>query len=243
MSEHTSLLDKIAVITGGGTGIGRGMAIALAEVGAKTVICGRRIDRIETTAKEIERIGGECLAVKADISKEADVNRLIKSALDSFGRIDILVNNAGIDHDGQTHSLSVEDWDEVMAINLRGPFLATHAVLPGMRTRRAGHILNISSESGLNHYMGDAVYGLSKHALIDFGEYVQRENQDFNIRVNTICPGMVVTEMSAGAVGLDESECLYPEDIAELAIWLLTRRQNIKIGTPILIQTMVNPWK
>ena len=76
-----------------------------------------------------------------------------------------------------------------------------------------------------------------------FGEYVQRENQDLNIRVNTICPGMVVTEMSENSPGLNHAKCLYPEDIADLIIWLLTRRQNIKIGTPILIQTMLNPWE
>lgn len=243
MSEHTSLKNKVALITGGGTGIGRGIAVALASEGAKVIICGRRIDRIKATAQEIQQSGGDCRAVQADISDEADVERLVNFALGQLGHIDILVNNAGIGNGGQTHNLSTKDWDQVVATNLRGSFLLTRAVLPTMRERRSGHILNISSESGLNYYMGDTVYGLSKHALNDFGEYVQRENQDFNIRVNTICPGMVVTEMSAGAVGLDESKCLYPEDIAELAIWLLTRRQNIKIGTPILIQTMLNPWK
>ncbi len=107
----------------------------------------------------------------------------------------------------------------------------------------AGHIINISSESGIEYYTEDAVYGVSKHALNDFGEFVQRENQDFNIRVNTICPGMVVSEMTENSKGLDHEKCLYPEDIADLALWLLTRRENIKIGTPILIQTMLNPWE
>jgi 3-oxoacyl-[acyl-carrier protein] reductase len=243
MSEHTSLANKVAIITGGGTGIGHGVALALAQEGAKVIVCGRRRDRIESAAREIEQSGGECLAVQADVSVPADVERLVKTVMEKFGQIDVLVNNAGIVNDGQTHNISIKDWDAVMATNIRGPFLLTRAVLPIMREQRSGHILNISSESGLNYYMGDAAYGLSKHALNDFSEYIQRENQDFNIRVNTICPGMVVTEMSAGSVGLDESKCLYPDDIAELAIWLLTRRQNIKIGTPILIQTMLNPWK
>lgn len=90
---------------------------------------------------------------------------------------------------------------------------------------------------------GDSVYGTSKHALNALAEFVVRENQELDIRVNTICPGMVITEMSGNSIGLDHSKCLYPEDIAELAIWLLTRRKNIKIGTPILIQTMLNPWE
>jgi 3-oxoacyl-[acyl-carrier protein] reductase len=243
MSEHTSLRGKVAIVTGGGTGIGRGIAMALAAEGAKVVICGRRLDRIGSTAQEILKSGGVCVAVQADVSVEPDVERLVHGTIEQFGTIDILVNNAGIDNDGRTHDLKIEDWDAVMSTNLRGPFMLTRAVLPYMREKRSGHVINISSESGLNHYMGDAVYGLSKHALNDFGEYVQRENQDLDIRVNTICPGMVVTEMSAGSVGLDESKCLYPDDIAELALWLLTRRQNIKIGTPILIQTMKNPWE
>ena len=120
---------------------------------------------------------------------------------------------------------SVETWDEVMAVNLRGPFLMSRAVLPGMRERESGHIINISSESATTHYEGSGAYGVSKHGLNALSEYILVENQDKGIRVDTICPGMVVTE------------------IADLALWLVTRRPNIKIGTPILIQTMLNPWE
>ena len=130
-----------------------------------------------------------------------------------------------------------------MATNLRGPFLLARAVLPILQAKRSGHIINISSESGLEYYPGDGAYGISKHALNAMGEYIQRENQDYNIRVNTICPGMVVSEMTQDSPGLDHAKCLYPEDIADLVLWLLTRRPNIKIGTPILIQTMLNPWE
>jgi NADP-dependent 3-hydroxy acid dehydrogenase YdfG len=111
-----------------------------------------------------------------------------------------------------------------------------------MRAQRNGHIINISSESGLEHYPGNGAYGVSKHALNALGEYIQRENQDLGIRIDTICPGMVATPMSDSATNLDRDKCLTPKDIAELALWLLTRRTNVKIGRPVLIQTMENPW-
>ena len=129
-----------------------------------------------------------------------------------------------------------------MATNLRGPFLVSRAALPIMRRQREGHIIHISSEAGLEYYTESGAYLVSKFALNALGELMQLENQAHGIRVNTICPGMVVTEMSQDAPGLNHERCLYPEDIADLALWLLTRRPNVKIGRPLLIQTMLNPW-
>jgi NADP-dependent 3-hydroxy acid dehydrogenase YdfG len=237
------LEGKVAVVTGGGTGIGRGIAAAMAGEGAHVFVCGRRLDRIQKTAADIQAAGGFTRALQVDVTREQDVEQLVRAVIDAAGRIDILVNNAGVFEGGSLQEMRVDEWDQVMGVNLRGPFLMTRLVLPAMRQQRSGHILNISSESGIEYYLGDAAYGVSKHALNDFGEFVQREVQGFNIRVNTICPGMVVTEMTEKSSGLDQSKCLYPEDIADLAIWLLTRRENIKIGTPILIQTMLNPWE
>jgi NAD(P)-dependent dehydrogenase (short-subunit alcohol dehydrogenase family) len=231
-----------AIITGGGTGIGRGIAIALAKQGVKVVVCGRRDIPLDSVVQEILVGGGQALGVQADISQDKDVARVVSSALDVFGHVDILVNNAGISGGNAIHEHSIEEWDQIMAVNLRGPFLLCRAVLPIMRSKRNGHIINISSESGMEYYPQDGAYGVSKHALNALGEYIQKENQEFGIHVDTICPGMVVTEMTEHASGLDHTKCLYPEDIAELVIWLLTRRENIKIGRPVLVQTMKNPW-
>jgi len=237
-----SLSAKIAIVTGGGTGIGRGVALALAHEGAQVVICGRRKEPLDEVVQTIWRTGGNAAAVQADVSREQDVELILQTALETFDGVDILINNAGIGGGAPIHEHNIADWDRIMAINLRGPFLMARAVLPTMRARRSGHIINISSESGLEYYPGDGAYGISKHALNALSEYIQRENQDLNIRVDSICPGMVVTEMSENSPGLDHSKCLYPEDIADLVLWLISRRTNIKIGTPILIQTMENPW-
>ena len=242
-SDMLNLNGQTAIITGGGTGIGRGLALALAKAGVKTVLCGRRQQPLDETVQLIQADNGTAVAIQGDVSQEKDVCRIIDHVLQSLGRIDILINNAGISAGAPIHELDPRVWDAVMAVNLRGPFLMARYALPTMRRQHSGHIINISSESGVNYYPNDGAYGVSKHALNAFGEYLQRENQEHNIRVNTICPGMVISEMTMNSSGLDYEKCLYPEDMADLVLWLLTRRPNIKIGTPVLYQTMLNPWE
>jgi NAD(P)-dependent dehydrogenase (short-subunit alcohol dehydrogenase family) len=190
----------------------------------------------------IQQEGARGLAIDADVSDTQGVERIVTATVEHFGTVDFLINNAGIGGGGQIHEHDIEDWDRVLAVNLRGPFLMARMALPLMRAQGRGHIVNISSESGLEYYPGNGAYGVAKHALNALGEFIQRENQAFGIRVDTICPGMVVTEMTENTPGLDHAKCLYPDDIAELVVWLLNRRTNIKIGTPLLIQTMENPW-
>lgn len=238
-----TLTGKVAIVTGGGSGIGEGIAHALAAEGASVVICGRREASLARVAAAIGAAGGVARAVPADVAREDDVARLVGETVDAFGALHILVNNAGIDaSDAPIHEYSVAEWDRVMATNLRGPFLVSRAALPIMRRQREGHIIHISSEAGLEYFTESGAYLVSKFALNALGELMQLENQAHGIRVNTICPGMVVTEMSQDAPGLNHERCLYPEDIADLALWLLTRRPNVKIGRPLLIQTMLNPW-
>jgi len=239
----TRLNAQVAIVTGGGSGIGQGVAEALAREGAKVVVCGRRAEPLKRTVTAIEEVGGDGLAVQADVSQVEDVARLVRQTIEAYGRVDILINNAGIGGSGAIHEHDIDTWDRVMAVNLRGPFLTARAALPLMREQGRGHIVNISSESGLEHYHGNGAYGVAKHALNALGEYIQRENQELGIRVDTICPGMATTEMTENSTGLDHDKCLYPDDITDLVIWLLTRRPNIKIGRPVLIQTMENPWQ
>lgn len=240
MSELTG---EVCLISGGGTGIGAGIAKRFALAGAKVIVCGRRKDPLDQIVREVVDQGGEAQAITGDVSSEADVMRVVSEAARAYGPITILVNNAGISGGQEIDQQSPESWDRILNVNLKGPFLLSRAVLPGMRSSGRGHILNISSEAGLRYYSGSGAYGVSKHALNALAEHIQVENQEFGIRVDTICPGMVVTEMTEGRSGLNEDLCLYPEDIADLAYFLVTRRQNIKFGTPILIQTMRNPWR
>lgn len=239
----TNLTNQVALISGGGSGIGRAIAQVLARQGVKVAICGRRSEPLAAVEQSISAQGGQVLGVQADVSQADDVTRLVQTVVDTFGPIDVLVNNAGIGGGGFIHEHDLEAWDRILAVNLRGSFLLARAVLPSMRQRRRGQIINISSETGLEHYPGDGAYGVSKHALNALSEYIQRENQELGIRVNTICPGMVVTEMTQGNLGLNEAKCLQPEEIAELVLWLLSRQPNLKIGRPVLIQTMENPWQ
>ncbi len=239
----TDLKGKTALVTGGGSGIGAGIAVALGKLGVKVVVCGRRLDPLEKIVDQIKTGAGQALAVQGDVADENDVERIVETARKNFGTVDILINNAGIYRNGRIAEHKIKAWDQVMDINLRGPFLCSRSVLPEMQKQGYGHIINISSESGIEYYLASGTYGVSKHALNALTEFIQRENQEFGIRVDSICPGMVVTEMTEHSSGLDHHKCLYPQDIADLAVFLLSRRQNIKISTPIMIQTMLNPWE
>jgi NAD(P)-dependent dehydrogenase (short-subunit alcohol dehydrogenase family) len=237
-----SLTGLVAIVTGGGTGIGRGVALRLAEEGCRVAVFGRRREPLEATSKSMGRTGEPGLVLQGDVSNADDVRMVVEATVSQLGGLDIVVNNAGIGGGGVIHKHDLQRWDDVMAVNLRGPFLMARFALPIMRSQKRGHIINISSESALRHYAGNGAYGVSKHALNALSEYIQVENQDLNIRVDTICPGMVLTPMSEGSPGLDPAKCLMPEDIADLIVWLVSRRTNVKIGTPVLIQTMENPW-
>jgi len=187
------LNDSAAIVTGSGQGIGRAIALELAAAGVQVVVNDVNFDKAEETVELIRAAGGEGLAVQADVTEAADVDRLIKTAIDHFGKINILINNAGITRDSLLLRMKEADWDAVLAINLKGVFLCTKAVSKGMLKQRSGVIVNISSVVGLSGNAGQANYAASKAGIIGFSKSIAKEFASRGIRVNAIAPGYIST--------------------------------------------------
>ncbi len=190
------LKDKVAVVTGATRGIGRAVALALAAQGAYLVVVGTQAEKAAAVAAEIEQGGTRALGIGADISRGDDVERLVASAKEHFGRIDILVNNAGVTRDGLMLRMKEDDWDTVLDVNLKGAFLCTRGVARLMTKQRSGRIINISSVVGQMGNPGQANYCASKAGLHGLTRSNARELAKRQITVNAIAPGFIETDMT-----------------------------------------------
>ncbi len=190
------LTDQVAIITGASRGIGRCIALAMAEKGAKLVLSARSEDALLKLVDEIKATGGEAVAVVADVAKSEDADKLVAVANESFGRVDILVNNAGITRDGLLLRMKDEDWDAVLDTNLKGAFLCTRAVAKVMSKQRYGRIINISSVVGEMGNPGQANYSASKAGMIGLTKSNAKELARRNVTVNAVTPGYIVTDMT-----------------------------------------------
>jgi 3-oxoacyl-[acyl-carrier protein] reductase len=196
LTSESILRGRTALVTGGNRGIGRGVALALAGAGARVAINYRvRQEEAETAAGEIRALGGECTVVQADVSRAADVDRLVSTAESGLGPIDILVNNAGIARPQEMQSITEQDWDELIAVNLKSCFLMTQAVLPGMRARGWGRIINLSSVAAQVGGVVGAHYAASKAGLHGLTHFYASRVAAEGITVNTIAPALIETEM------------------------------------------------
>lgn len=215
------LKDKVALVTGGGRGIGREIAIVFAGEGAKIAISARSSDQLDEVVKEITDIGGDAIALPADVANEEDVHEIVEETMRKFGRIDILVNNAGILHPGPIVSVDSEEWRRVIEVNLLGTFYCSKAVTPILISRGWGRIINISSRSGKIGHPFMTAYCASKHGVVGFTKALAEELTPFNITVNAICPGLVDTDMATETVREQVGDKLIkPSQIAELALYL-----------------------
>ena len=189
------LSNRVAIVTGSGRGIGRAIALKLAEVGA-TVVVNDVDEAAKAVAEEIKAMGGQSLPVLADVSSSADVSRLVEETIAAYGKIDILVNNAGITRDQLLLRMPDEDWDKVLSVNLRSVFLCTKAVLRHMLKQRWGRIISLASIVGIMGNKGQANYAAAKAGIIGFTRTVAKEVASHGITANAIAPGFIDTEMT-----------------------------------------------
>jgi len=242
------LEKKVAIITGGGTGIGRSIALEFAKEGASVVICGRRETNLERVAEEIKALGKRSLAVVTDVSVKSQVQSMVKQTIDNFGSIDILVNNAGVIHAAPLVEVTETEWDEVIDINLKGVFLCMQAVAPYMVKQKYGKIINISSICGRGGALADgAPYCASKAGVILLTQVAAWELGPYNINVNNVAPGLVSTHMGSSrktkeefAQFLEERKngtTLHrvgkPEDIARTTVFLASEDSAFISGQTI----------
>jgi 3-oxoacyl-[acyl-carrier protein] reductase len=193
-----SFTHRVALVTGGSRGIGRAAASLLAGGGARVVLCARNAADAEAAAQGLRETGAEAIAVPADVADPRQAEAAVKVCLDKFGRLDVLVNNAGVRQDGLVLRMRDEDWDRVMAVNLKGAFHCTRAALRGMVRQRAGRIINVSSVVGVCGNPGQANYVAAKAGLIGFTKAVALEVASRGITANAVAPGFVETDMTAG---------------------------------------------
>ncbi|HEY5640558.1 MAG TPA: 3-oxoacyl-[acyl-carrier-protein] reductase [Dehalococcoidia bacterium] len=191
------LSGKVALVTGGSRGIGRSICTQLAEQGAAVAINYNQSAEQATDLKQkIEAAGGKAITVQADVRKPEDAERMIEETVAGLGRLDVLVNNAGFNRDTLILRMSLDDWDEVMELNLRAVFICTKAALRTMMKQRWGRIINIGSVSGLAGNAGQANYAAAKAGLVGFTRAVAREMGSRNITSNLVMPGLVITELT-----------------------------------------------
>jgi len=214
-----------AIVTGASKGIGRAIAVKLADLGYDLAVTARSHILLEDLAKTIESGGGQCLPLAMDLQEEQAPARIIEKVVSRFGTIDILVNNAGISHSGSATETDLDTWNRLHAVNARAPFFLCKAAVPHMKESPNPVIINIGSVVGFKGYPEQAAYASSKHALTGFTKVLAKEVQPMGIRVHLISPGGVHTEMvSKMRPDINTKELIGTEEIAELVEFLVTRK-------------------
>jgi NAD(P)-dependent dehydrogenase (short-subunit alcohol dehydrogenase family) len=242
------LQGKVALVTGGTTGIGRATAIALGAAGVKVVFSGRRDAEGEVTTKLIHETGAECLYVHSDASNEEDIKALVQKTIKTYGRLDCAFNNAGIESPAKPlHEHLIEEFDNLMAINVRGLFLCMKYEIQHMLTQGAGVIVNNSSTQGLFSYPGNSLYTASKHAVMGLTRSAALDYAKQGIRINAVNPGSITTELLDRAfkqlgISADDVKSLVPmgrvgqaEEVAQAVVFLCSDAASYITGQPLVI--------
>jgi NAD(P)-dependent dehydrogenase (short-subunit alcohol dehydrogenase family) len=245
------LNNKIALITGSGSGIGRTTALLFAKEGAKVAVVDISEENGKLTVADIQEQGGDAIFIKADVTKAKDVKKMVDQVIDHFGKLDILFNNAGISGVGALHELTEELWDRVVDVNMKGVFLPCKYVLPHMMENNSGTIINMSSAIAEIGLMRRAVYAATKGAVLTLTKCMQVDYAPYNIRVNALLPGTILTPFVENYLkesytdaeeGLNTirkrqlgGELGRPEDVAYAALFLASDESKFMMGSPLYI--------
>jgi len=239
-----SLEGKVALITGGARGIGKEIALLFAKQGANIAICDVELQEAQKTASQIQGLGRESMVFKADVTDSANVQDMVDKILDKFKKLDILINNAGITKDNLILRMSEEDWDKVIAVNLKGAFICTKIASKVMLKQRSGKIVSLSSIIGVMGNPGQANYAASKAGIIGLTKSVAKELAPRGVCVNAIAPGFIKTEMTNRLPEDVQKKMLSviplgrfgePRDVAELALFLSSEGSSYITGQVIQI--------
>ena len=240
------LADTIAIITGASSGIGEATARLLAREGAAVVLAARRADRLEALRSEIEDGGGRALVVPTDVTERAQCEALVAQTLDHFGGLDVLINNAGVMPLSFVKNARVDEWEQMVDVNINGVLYGTAAALPHFVAQKGGHIVNVSSVAGRRVFVGGAVYCATKHAVTAFSEGLRMElGPRYGIRVTCIEPGAVATELPQAIADEDFQKAagefrvtpLHAEDIAESVLYALTAPARATVHEVLVMPT------
>jgi NAD(P)-dependent dehydrogenase (short-subunit alcohol dehydrogenase family) len=245
MIREDTLAGRVAIVTGGGRGLGRAFALALAEAGSDVALAARSIGDIERVATEVEELGRRALAAPTDVTDAAAVERLVERVLSELGNLDILVNNSGITHSAPLLETSPEEWDRVVATNLRGCFLCMRAAGRHFADRRAGKVINVASNFAFMGVPNFASYCASKAAIVNLTRAAAIEWAGVGVQVNALAPGYVETDMNAAARSDEELNAKIlrqiptrrmarPEELGPLVVYLASTASDFMTGETLV---------